>query len=769
MEKRADNHFVIDPWRVIEDDFTPEHSLESESIFSLGNEYMGIRGFFEEGYTGKSMVGCYFNGIYEQMPVPDQGYKGIIRKTEFMVNAVNWLYTRIRIDGETLDLNTSSYEGFSRVLDLRTGVLIRKFIWTTKQGKRIHIEFERFLSMENANFAGQRIRLLPINFDSDISVETGLDFSIPHYSKDENFWNIGSAGSDTNSLHTLGTTKTTGQSVFSCCTVTAESACEKVVKQEPQQISLIFTIPLHRGSESVISKVIGNFADKIPDDTRQEDFNLQCSRLAALAAATDYDDLLQANALWWLKIWEKSDIVINGDPANQQGIRYCIFQMVQSYHGADESNNVGAKGLTGEAYNGNAFWDTEVYCLPFYIFTNLKAAKNLLLYRFNTLGEAKNRAKDLDCDGAFYPVATISGRECCSLWQHASLQLQASTAVIYGFWLYENMTGDRAFLYTKGLPVMLEVCKMLATRGDFDPSGKHYGFYGVMGPDEFQMMVNNNFYTNYMAKMTFAYTLSTIREYGRENVEGCTELLRAAEIDQSTLHRWSEMEKKVFIPYDERTKLFEQHEGYFKLPHIDLNTIPIEEFPLYNHWSYDRIYRNDMIKQPDVLMLMLLHGSQFSEEQLLANYEYYEPRCIHESSLSPSVHSILAARLKKHKEAYSLFRFATRMDLDNYNRNTSEGLHITSIAGAWMNIVYGFGGMRSDEEQLSFYPSIPKQWTSYSFRITYKDKVIAVSVSKEKAAFSILNNGTVEIAVFGKTVTLGKEVQIFDIPQEWQG
>jgi len=438
----------VDPWRIIEEYFTSGHSLESESVFSLGNEYMGIRGFFEEGYTGKSMVGCYFNGIYERMPVPDQGYKGIIRETEFMVNTVNWLYTRIRIDGETLDLNTSSYEGFSRVLDLQTGVLIRKFIWTTKQGKRIRIAFERFLSMENAHHAGQRIHLLPINFDTDITVEMGLDFSIPHYSKDENFWNIVDAGSDADNLYILGKTKTTCQSVFSCCTVTAEGVREKSVRQEPQRISLMLTIPLHRGSESVISKVIGNLADKKPGGPKQEDFNIQCRQTAALAAAADYDDLLRANALWWSKIWEKSDIVINEDPANQQGIRYCIFQMVQSYHGADETNNVGAKGLTGEAYNGNVFWDTEVYCLPFYIFTNLKAAKNLLLYRYNTLDEAKNRAKDLDCDGAFYPVATISGRECCSLWQHASLQLQASTAVVYGFWLYEKMTGDHPFLYT---------------------------------------------------------------------------------------------------------------------------------------------------------------------------------------------------------------------------------------------------------------------------------------------------------------------------------
>jgi maltose phosphorylase len=228
------------------------------------------------------------------------------------------------------------------------------------------------------------------------------------------------------------------------------------------------------------------------------------------------------------------------------------------------------------------------------------------------------------------------------------------------------------------------------------------------------------------------------------------------------------MAAHMYIPYDADTKLFEQHEGYFGLPHIDVDTIPIEDFPLYHHWTYDRIYRNDMIKQPDVLMMMLLYNGSFTWEQLQKNYEYYEPRCIHESSLSPSVHSILAVQLQKHEEAYKFFGFATRMDLDNYNRNTAEGLHTTSIAAAWMNIVYGFGGMRSDGDLLSFSPSIPSAWNGYSYCIHYKNDVIKVEIGKEEAAFHTVNGTEIMILIYGQPITLKREKTIISIPDKWR-
>jgi maltose phosphorylase len=304
-----------------------------------------------------------------------------------------------------------------------------------------------------------------------------------------------------------------------------------------------------------------------------------------------------------------------------------------------------------------------------------------------------------------------------------------------------------------GAEMLVEICRMLASRGAYGPDGR-YGFYGVMGLDEFHMMVNNNAYTNYMAKKSFNYTrevLAEMREKSPGSFQFIAEKLSLKEIE---LEDWAEKAAAMKDCYDEKTLLYEQHDGFYDLPHTDLAAIPAEEFPLYAHWSYERIYRSDMIKQPDVLMFMLLFSSEFTNAQLAANYDYYEPRCIHESSLSPSVHSILAAQIGRHKAAYDFFGFATRMDLDNYNRNTCEGLHTTSIAGAWMNIVYGFGGLRSDGDMLALAPVIPAGWSAYSFKLLIGGCAVGVTVTPEEVTLTC--DGECGLVLYGKALRLTK-------------
>lgn len=754
MAKIADKYFEVDEWKVIEKGFNPNYSRVSESIFSLGNEYMGVRGYFEEGYSGEKLIGSYFNGIYEKTK-PDYGhYKGIADFTEYMVNSVNWLYSKIEVDGEILDLATADIDNFLRKIDMKTGILTRLFVWNTKSGNKIEVKFERFLSMKDVDTAAQRITLKALEFDSKASVVSGLDFSEIHKMQKQNMWNCeeGNIRMDNGILLSIeGTTLHTAKKVFSTCVIDTDYT-EVAEIVEDKIVAVDLKINLVEGEEKVITKLVRNLTFKDGDnvdDYEEAKNNMDLSKL-------DYTKMEEEAETWWAKIWKNSDIVIEGDAENQQGIRFCIFQMFQTYHGAVKGTNIGAKGLTGEAYNGNAFWDTETYCLPFFIFNNKEAAKNLLYFRYRTLDEARKRAKVLDCEGAFYPIATISGRECCNLWQHASLQLQASTAVAYGIWFYEKLYEDNEFMNNYGLEMLIEISRMLATRGDYSSDGK-YGYYAVMGPDEFQMMVNNNCYTNYMGKFILKYTLKKLEKVKKENPDVYVAVADKVAFHEEETAKWKDIAEKMFIPYHEDTLLFEQHEGFFKLPHVDVNEIPIEEFPLYNHWSYDRIYRNDMIKQPDVLMLMLLFNSHFSEQQLRANYEYYEPRCIHESSLSPSVHSILAAQLHKKEEAYKFFGFATRLDLDNYNRNTEEGIHTTSIAAAWMNIVYGFGGLRTDGKGICISPSIPEGWSKYSFKISYKGEIIEITVTDSQVNIKTQEGIPLEIYVYDKAVILGSE------------
>ncbi len=761
MAKVADRYFQIDPWNIVERGFSPEYSLVAESVFSLGNEYMGVRGYFEEGYEGKSLLGSYFNGVYERRKAQGQGYKGIVQETEFMVNSLDWLYLRLNADGEKLDLHTADFEEFERRLDLRTGLLGRSFVWNTRKGK-ISITLERLISMVANEEAAQRVTVVSLDYAGQIEIRAGLDFDTVHGGEKLKLWDCMEQDADSNRCHIKGRTKVTGMDVESCCIMSgslvdkAQTSGDVSSVIEEKTVCMTYAVELEPREKLVLDKAVLNMTLMSKSDRAAGSLWNRVENIC-------FEKMLQENADWWKEVWEKSDIEIFGDEENQQGIRFCIFQMFQTYHGAVEGTNIGAKGLTGEAYNGNAFWDTETYCLPFFLFHDRQAAKNLLYFRYATLEEARKRAKALDCKGAFYPIATISGRECCNLWQHASLQLQASTAVAYGIWMYEKITGDTSFTAQYGLEILIELCRMLASRGDYNSDNTYYGYYGVMGPDEFQMMVNHNCYTNYMAQFTFRYTLEVLERMQTQDEDNYNRVTQAVGYQPQEAQDWRNMAECMYIPYDEERQLFEQHQGFFQLPHIDVDAIPIEEFPLYHHWTYDRIYRNDMIKQPDVLMLMLMFNSSFTPEQIQKNYEYYEPRCIHESSLSPSVHSILAAQLGKSGEAFEFFGFATRMDLDNYNRNSGEGLHTTSIAAAWMNIVYGFGGLRSDAQMLSLAPAIPENWEGYRFRVVYQENVICVEVNRENVRIKTLNGSTVHISLYGEEITVTDKEQTFAI------
>lgn len=757
MAKIADSYFKVDPWNVIEEGFDPEYGKVAESVFSLGNEYMGVRGYFEEGYGGPTLLGSYFNGVYERHKAAAEGYKGIVQETEFMVNSIDWLYLRIWAGDEKLDLAKVKFDHFYRCLSLKTGLLCRKFLWHTARGT-LEIQMERLISMVTNEAAAQRLIITSKGYNGEIRVSAGLDCNTVHGSEQTGRWDCSNQAMEKHRGHISCCTKNTKMKLDSYCamqgTIVDTGATRAILGDKC--VAEEYTLFIKDQESYSLDKIVWNVSPL----SQKQGMDHADKAMRTLT----FDSLYASNCKWWEKVWEKSDVEISGDEENQQGIRFCIFQMFQTYHGAIMGTNIGAKGLTGEAYNGNAFWDTETYCLPFFLFHDKQAAKNLLYFRYATLDEARARAKALDCEGAFYPIATISGRECCNLWQHASLQLQASTAVAYGIWIYEKVAQDTSFTEKYGLEMLIEICRMLATRGDYNADHTCYGFYGVMGPDEFQMMVNHNAYTNYMGQFSFRYTLDVLERMKKNMPEVYEEVIRRVNYKDCEGVDWKQKADKMYIPYDAERKLFEQHDGFFKLPHIDVDAIPIEEFPLYDHWTYDRIYRNDMIKQPDVLMFLLLFNSQFSEDVLRSNYEFYEPRCIHESSLSPSVHSILAAQLGKKEEAFDFFKFATRMDLDNYNRNSGDGLHITSIAAAWMNIVYGFGGLRADGESLTLAPSIPEQWDGYRFHVVYEDEILCVDVKKDGVSLSTAGGKEVEVCIYGQKAAINEKRQVFAIP-----
>jgi maltose phosphorylase len=762
MGKYADKYLKTDPWKIIEEGFDPFHGRVSESVFSLGNEYMGVRGYFEEDYSGDRHIGSFFNGVWEERPIIHVGkYKGLSYRWAFMVNAANWMKTSIIVEGETLDLKTSKISGFVRVLDLKNGTLTRSFTWELIGGKKIKLHFERFVSMSDHNIGGQRIAFEAINFSGTADIETGVDFDVVHEQQGGKcYWDLVKRGQTDGIALALGKTRNSGHQLFSAVRVDGLQAVNTVIFESDRMAGHKFKLQLNQGEVVGFNKVVCNHAVK-QSGVDSEKVWLEGIRMAEKYAAFTYNALLEKHKAYWHQVWEKLDIVIEGDDENQQGIRFCIFQLHQTYHGQDPSNNVGAKGLTGEQYSGHTFWDSETYCLPFYMFNNPSAARNLIEYRYKTLPQALAWAKEQDCKGASFPFSTIDGTESCPVWWHGNLEIHINAAIVYAIWHYEKICGDMAFVYDEGIELLLHISRMHATRGNWSPDGG-YGFYGVMGPDEFHTFVNNNAYTNVMAKFSFEYTLKVIERMKKESPQRIFGLIKQLGITDKELAEWKVMADKMIIPRDEKTGIYEQHEAFFKLPHLDIHSIPVTDFPLYDNWTLPRIYRYDMIKQPDVLLFMFFFSHQYDLDTKKVNYEYYEPRCIHESSLSPSVHSILAAELGKQEEAYEFFRYATRLDLDNYNRNTREGLHTTSIAAAWMNIVYGYGGMRSDGALLTFAPSIPAVWKSFSFRILYQGALLSVKVDKAKARFAT-DSKVLKIMIYGKEVTvdaLGIDIEL---------
>lgn len=755
MSKVADKYLAVDPWAIIEEGFDRERNRVSESIFSLGNEYMGVRGYPEEGYSGDHLTGSYFNGLFEQMPVGNH-YKGLIRSLRFMVNAVDWLYTRITVDGETLDLATSRISGFSRRLDLREGTYRRQFDWHIAEGKTLRVAFTRIVSMVASNLGAQRVELTPLDFAGTAHIISGLDFSNIHEDQGRNYWETLQAQYEDGLTSIMAKTVNTGNMLYAGFRL---HSGQELITQPVEWSKFIgqqFHLALAAGQPASFEKLAVNYAEKDRSTIPSAVWNTGMV-LAARYAAWTYEEVAARQSEYWTGIWSRSDIEIDGDPETQQGIRFCIYQMYQTYRGDNPGFNIGAKGLTGEAYRGLAFWDTESYCLPFYLFNNPKAARSLLEFRYKSLPYAMERAKEVDCEGAFFPIATIDGTESCDLWQHSNLQLHVGTAIAYGIWHYDRIIGDKEFLYTKGAELLIQISRFYATRGQWGQKSGQYGYFGVMGPDEFQLMVNNNCYTNYMAKKLFETTLHVIGEMQEQAPSELAALLARLGLEEEERLNWRLLAENMKLPADPGTGVFEEHDGFFDMPHMDIHSIPVEQFPLYSHWSYDRLYRYDMIKQPDVLMFLLLYNQEFPYEVKQANYEYYEPRCIHESSLSPSIHSILAAELGRHEEAYRFFEFATRLDLDNYNRNTREGLHTTSIAAAWMNIVYGFGGMRSDGDIVSLHPSIPSSWIGYRFRLQYRQAVLEVKVDREQARISLISGDPATIRFYGELCQIGKD------------
>ena len=688
-----------------------------------------------------------------------------------MINTVDWLYTRLMMDGETLDLAKSKFSDFTRRLDMRRGVLTREFTWETQSGKQLRLTFERFTDMQSTRIGCQRITAEPLNFSGEVRIRCGLDFNT-HYEigagwdqtakgsgrqngRIINFWTCTRKGPVGDGWGIQAGTARSGHQLFSAFRLQSKQALHPAFVQEEKFVGVDVSLPLQQGAAAAVEKLVVN--DWAETEDGESLWRRGSEAFTGQHAGVTYASAMAEHAAFWEKVWDILDIEIEGDPEVLQGLRFSCFQTYQTYHGENVDLNALCKGMTGEVYFGWVFWDSEIYSHRMMMFIDPPAAKKLLLYRHRRLDQAMERARQLDCEGARFPFATITGTEDSGTWQHVDLEIHADVAVAYAIWHHHKILGDTEFLYREGIEMLLKICRFLASAGGWSPVRGDFGFYGVMGPDEFHMMVNHNCYTNLMGKKTFAFTLGVLDEMRRKAPERYRRAVEVTELRPDEPKQWKKMAAKMRIPKDARTGVYEQHDGYFDLPHVDLRRFPPDQIPIYKHWAYIKIFRHNIVKQPDVLNLMYFFSRDFSRKEKRANYDFYEARTIHESSLSPSLHAILAAELGKTDEAYTFFSYGARMDLDNYNRNTDQGLHVTSAAGVWAGMVFGFGGMRTDGDVLSFQPTIPAPWKSYRFRVRYRGAVLEARVNRELVEFRVVTGPAVRIRVYGKAYSLGAE------------
>ena len=548
------------------------------------------------------------------------------------------------------------------------------------------------------------------------------------------------ANAASHTVSILAETKQTQQQVWAGAAFRGLTNTKNVSREG---ISALETeIFLQEDESIVISRVAALLAAKTDEEKRTLPDKI--TDMEQTLAAADYETLKAASAAWWAQQWKVSDIEIDGDEENQQGIRFCIFQLHQTLHTAKYGAVFGAKGLTGEAYNDNTFWDSEVCCLPFYLFNNPEAARSFLKFRFDTLPEAKERAAALDCKGAFYPIATISGRECCDLWQHASLQLQASTGVAYGLWNYVHQTGDRAFLYDCGAKMLAEICRMLASRGGWDPETGKYGYYCVMGPDEYHERVNNNAYTNKMAQKTMRWALEgaqLLRQYDASAYQSFDERTRAA----AFLPKLAETADTIYVPQPDANGVIEQFDGYFALEDTTLDSVRARLKDPREYWggAYGVASQTQIIKQADVMTMLELCHEDYSAAVIKANWDYYSPRTEHGSSLSACMYALTACRWGGAEEAYPFFMKSALADWNGGGKQWAGlayigGTHPAASGGAWKVFAQGFAGLEATENGPVLHPRLPRAWERLSFICCIRGKRYRITADHEKGTIEAI-------------------------------
>lgn len=749
-------YLKTDEWNIIEDNFHADHLRMSESIFSLGNGRFGQRGYFEEPYSSDSYRGAFIAGItYLDKTRVEWWKNGFPAFYTRIPRTADWSRIILRLIDEELDLAQWDVNKFNRKLDMKGGISYREAEVTSPRGNVLNLHVEHINNMAHPNLCLIKYSVTSVNYSGRIAflplIEGNIENQPEHHN--EKIWNVLRSGITGDCAYLWTQTRHEDAQVSYAMTYqlfknNKETTINPIRIEKEKQVGFSIGADVKPGDTVTLIKYVA-----VASSLYYERQNLTEESVAEVreAKTNGWDNLLEAHRKAWQEIWDETDVEITGDSEAQQGIRYNIFQLYQTYRGDDPRLNIGPKGFTGEKYGGNTYWNTELCCVPFFLLsTPKKIVENLLMYRYNQLPKAIENARKLGFKegAALFPQVTNTGEECHSEWEITFEEIHRNNIIVYAIVQHSTLTGSLDYIARYGLEVMIAISRFWSQRVSFSQPKQKYVILGVTGPDEYANNVDNNWYTNYSCIQCLKNTLHYLEVTASKYPEEYARTRRVTNLNQAEESlRWRDIIDRMYLPEDPEREIFVQNDGYMDKELQSTDAIPADERPINQHWSWDRILRSCYIKQSDVLLGLYLYYFNFDTETVRRNFDFYEPMTVHESSLSPHIHSILAARIGEVEKAYQLFLHATRLDLDDYNNEADQGLHITSMAGSWLAITRGFAGLQIHEGKLSFSPVLPQKWSRYSFKVNYAGNTLQVEIGK-KIKFSLITGNKLQLQVY---------------------
>lgn len=745
-------------WTISSNKLDEANLLVDESLFSLGNGYLGVRGNFEEGYNDefKSIRGTYINAFHDITEI-QYGEKafGFPETQQKLLNLTDVQTVEVHIDGERFSLFEGEVLSFQRNLHLDKGLSERIIHWKSPKGKEVNIHIKRLVSfVEKEVFAIDYI-IEPLSGVEQVEIRSKVDGDVSNY-VDKNDPRVASGHAKRLSVLDVSNESNINTVLNKTYVSNLEVACASKV--------FVSTQHSHKstlnefGVEDVYTfdtpgKIRFTKINAFTDTLRHgEKLVQQAKEMINGFNETTFDVLVNAQKDYLDNYWGNSDVIIKGDEQLQEGIRFNLYQLLQSV-GKDGISNIAAKGLSGEGYEGHYFWDTEIYIFPVFLMTNPDIAKKLLQYRYSILDHAKNRAKEMGHrQGALFPWRTISGTECSAYFPAGTAQYHISADIAYSYIQYYLATKDKNFLIDFGAEVLFETARLWVDMGHYHEGS--FRINDVTGPDEYTCIVNNNYYTNAMAKNNLLWAANVYQLLQKEENQKLEEIKQRIHLTEKEEQQWREAGEKMFLPYDDKLKINPQDDTFLQKEVWDFDNTPKEKYPLLLNYHPLTIYRYQVLKQADTVLAHFLLEDEQSIDTIKASFDYYEKITTHDSSLSYCVYSIMAAKIGYQEKAYDYFMKTARLDLDNTHGNTKDGLHMANMGGTWLAIVYGFAGLRVKNEGLSLNPFIPTEWEEYEFHMNYLGRLINVKVNHADARLTLVKGQELTLKVYDRNISL---------------